>query len=301
MSDYKTRFHFTGICGTAMGAVAAAMKQRGFTVTGSDANVYPPMSDFLRGQGISIAEGYREENIPPDTDVVIIGNAISRGNPEAEAALDRKLLYHSLPEVMKEFFLRGKRNFVVSGTHGKTTTSSMLAWLLARRPRSRVHDRRPAEKPRLRRAFHRLRIQRARRRRIRHRLLRQALEVPPLPARMRGHQQHRVRPRRYLQLARRNQTHLPPPAQHRPAQAAWPSSMATIRTASMSRKRTLPGDHRRHLGILRPAHRKHRTRKIVVRSPSAASAYSLRMTGEFNVRNAAMAAAAAGFAGLTAG
>jgi UDP-N-acetylmuramate: L-alanyl-gamma-D-glutamyl-meso-diaminopimelate ligase len=126
----KTRFHFTGICGTAMGAVAAAMKQRGYTVTGSDANVYPPMSDFLRGQGITIAEGYREENIPADTDVVIIGNAISRGNPEAEAALDRKLLYHSLPEVMKEFFLRGKRNFVVSGTHGKTTTSSMLAWLL---------------------------------------------------------------------------------------------------------------------------------------------------------------------------
>jgi len=129
MSD-KTRFHFTGICGTAMGAVAAAMKQRGFTVTGSDANVYPPMSDFLRGQGITIAEGYAEENIPADTDVVVIGNAISRGNPEAEATLDRKLLYHSLPEVMKEFFLRGKRNFVVSGTHGKTTSSSMLAWLL---------------------------------------------------------------------------------------------------------------------------------------------------------------------------
>ncbi len=125
----KTHFHFTGICGTAMGAVAAAMKQRGFTVTGSDANVYPPMSDFLRGQGITLSEGYREENIPADTDVVIIGNAISRGNPEAEAALDRKLLYHSLPEVLKEFFLRGKRNFVVSGTHGKTTTSSMLAWI----------------------------------------------------------------------------------------------------------------------------------------------------------------------------
>jgi UDP-N-acetylmuramate: L-alanyl-gamma-D-glutamyl-meso-diaminopimelate ligase len=129
MSD-KTRFHFTGICGTAMGAVAAAMKQRGFSVTGSDANVYPPMSDFLRAQGIALSEGYRGENIPADTDVVVIGNAISRGNPEAEAALDRKLLYLSLPEVMKEFFLRGKRNFVVSGTHGKTTTSAMLAWLL---------------------------------------------------------------------------------------------------------------------------------------------------------------------------
>ncbi|MCP5544350.1 MAG: UDP-N-acetylmuramate:L-alanyl-gamma-D-glutamyl-meso-diaminopimelate ligase [Akkermansiaceae bacterium] len=126
----KTRYHFTGICGTAMGAVAAAMKQRGYIVTGSDASVYPPMSDFLRGQGIEIAEGYREENIPAEADVVVIGNAISRGNPEAEAALDRKLLYQSLPEVMKECFLRGKRNFIVSGTHGKTTTSSMLAWLL---------------------------------------------------------------------------------------------------------------------------------------------------------------------------
>lgn len=129
MSD-KTHFHFTGICGTAMGAVAAAMKNRGFTITGSDSSVYPPMSDFLRNQGIVLSEGYREENIPAGTDVVIIGNAISRGNPEAEAALDRKLMYHSLPEVLKEYFLRGKRNFVVSGTHGKTTTSSMLAWIL---------------------------------------------------------------------------------------------------------------------------------------------------------------------------
>ena len=126
----KTRFHFTGVCGTAMGAVAAAMKQRGFAVTGSDSKVYPPMSDFLRDQGITIAEGYDASHIPADADVVVIGNAISRGNPEAEAALDRKLLYLSLPEVLKEFFLRGKRNFVVTGTHGKTTTSSMLAWLL---------------------------------------------------------------------------------------------------------------------------------------------------------------------------
>lgn len=112
-----------------MGAVATAMKRRGFTVTGSDSNVYPPMSDFLRGEGIDITEGYREGNIPEGVDVVVIGNAISRGNPEAEAALERKLLYHSLPEVMKDHFLRGKRNFVISGTHGKTTTSSILAWL----------------------------------------------------------------------------------------------------------------------------------------------------------------------------
>ena len=125
----KKHFHFVGVCGTAMGSVAVAMKRKGFTVTGSDANVYPPMSDFLRNEGIELSEGYRAENIPAGADAIVIGNAISRGNEEAEAALDRRLLYVSLPEVMKEHFLRGRRNFVVSGTHGKTTTSSILAWL----------------------------------------------------------------------------------------------------------------------------------------------------------------------------
>jgi len=125
----KKHFHFTGVCGTAMGAVAVAMKRKGFTVTGSDTNVYPPMCDFLRAEGVEIAEGYRAENLPEGADVIVIGNAISRGNDEAEAALSRRLLYQSLPEVMKEHFLRGKRNYVVSGTHGKTTTSSMLTWL----------------------------------------------------------------------------------------------------------------------------------------------------------------------------
>lgn len=119
-----------------MGAVAAAMKQRGFKVTGSDTAVYPPMSEFLEQQGVQISMGYDEKNIPSDADVVVIGNAVSRGNPEAESALDRKLLYLSLPEVMKEHFLRGKRNFVVSGTHGKTTTSSLLAWILEHAGRS---------------------------------------------------------------------------------------------------------------------------------------------------------------------
>lgn len=126
----KKHFHFVGVCGTAMGSVAAAMKRKGFTVTGSDANVYPPMSDFLRDEGVEVTEGYRAENIPATADAIVIGNAISRGNEEAEATLDRRLLYVSLPEVMKEHFLRGRRNLVVSGTHGKTTTSSMLAWLL---------------------------------------------------------------------------------------------------------------------------------------------------------------------------
>ncbi len=123
-------FHFIGICGTAMGSVAAAMQAKGYRITGSDENVYPPMSTFLESQGVTITPGYKAENIPADAEVIVIGNAISRGNEEAEAALDRKLLYVSLPEVLKEHFLRGKRNLVVAGTHGKTTTSSMLAWLL---------------------------------------------------------------------------------------------------------------------------------------------------------------------------
>ncbi|MGH7936975.1 MAG: UDP-N-acetylmuramate:L-alanyl-gamma-D-glutamyl-meso-diaminopimelate ligase, partial [Chthoniobacterales bacterium] len=123
-------FHFLGICGTAMGAVAAALRDRGCTVTGSDERVYPPMSDFLRAKGIALSEPYRAENLPDDAEIVVVGNAIKRGNPEVEAVLNRKLYYLSLPEVLKEFFLRGRHNLVVSGTHGKTTTTALLAWIL---------------------------------------------------------------------------------------------------------------------------------------------------------------------------
>jgi UDP-N-acetylmuramate: L-alanyl-gamma-D-glutamyl-meso-diaminopimelate ligase len=123
-------FHFLGICGTAMGSVAVALQERGFKVTGSDEDVYPPISTFLEGKGIALKEGYRAENIPPDTDVVVIGNVIKRGNPEAEAVLSRKLLYLSLPEVLRNYFLRGRHNLVVTGTHGKTTTTALLAWIM---------------------------------------------------------------------------------------------------------------------------------------------------------------------------
>ncbi len=123
-------FHFIGICGTAMGSVAVAMKQRGHVVTGSDANVYPPMSTFLEENGVEIYSGFSADHLSPQVDQVIIGNAISRGNEEAEIALERKLLYVSLPEVLKTEFLRGKSNYVVTGTHGKTTTTSLLAWLM---------------------------------------------------------------------------------------------------------------------------------------------------------------------------
>src|SRR5438067_5320800 len=113
-----------------MGSVAAAMSERGFTVTGSDENVYPPMSTFLEQRNIALSSGYRAENIPAKADVVVIGNAIKRGNPEAEAVLNRKLFYLSLPEVLKNYFLRGRHNLVVTGTHGKTTTTAMLTWIL---------------------------------------------------------------------------------------------------------------------------------------------------------------------------
>src|SRR5437867_1650410 len=124
--------HFLGICGTAMGAVAAALRERGFTVTGSDESVYPPMSTFLETKGITLSNGYRAENLPADADLIVVGNAIRRGNPEVEAVLSRKLYYVSLPEVLKEFFLRGRHNLVVTGTHGKTTTTALLAWIMTR-------------------------------------------------------------------------------------------------------------------------------------------------------------------------
>ena len=114
-----------------MGAVAAALRERGFIVTGSDENVYPPMSTFLERQGIGLFAGYRPENIPEAAEVVVIGNAMKRGNPEVEAVLNRKLYYVSLPEVLKEMFLRGRHNLVVTGTHGKTTTTALLTWILS--------------------------------------------------------------------------------------------------------------------------------------------------------------------------
>jgi UDP-N-acetylmuramate: L-alanyl-gamma-D-glutamyl-meso-diaminopimelate ligase len=112
-----------------MASVAGAMKDKGFDVTGSDQNVYPPMSIFLAGKKIDAINGYSEANLNHKPDLVVIGNAISRGNPEAEIALERKLRYCSLPELLKEYFIRGKRSLVVTGTHGKTTTTSLLAWV----------------------------------------------------------------------------------------------------------------------------------------------------------------------------
>jgi UDP-N-acetylmuramate: L-alanyl-gamma-D-glutamyl-meso-diaminopimelate ligase len=122
--------HFIGICGTAMGAVAAAMQQQGYIVTGSDSDVYPPMSTFLEEKGVKLTAGYSAGNLPADADLIVVGNAISRGNAELEAVLNKRLRYISLPETLKQFFLSGKHNLVVTGTHGKTTTTSLLTWIL---------------------------------------------------------------------------------------------------------------------------------------------------------------------------
>jgi len=122
-------YHLIGICGTAMASLAGMLQTRGYKITGSDQNVYPPMSTQLESLGIKILNGYKAENANIGADCVIVGNAISRGNPELEEVLNRKLLYRSQAEIVKEEFIRGKRSLVVAGTHGKTTTTSIAAWM----------------------------------------------------------------------------------------------------------------------------------------------------------------------------
>jgi len=129
LSDVK-RIHLIGICGTAMATLAALLKRRGFDVRGSDQSVYPPMSDFLEAEGIPIMSGYAAEHVAPDIDLVVVGNAISRGNAELESVLERKIRYCSLPEAIRDQFLWGSRSIVIAGTHGKTTTTSLTGWLL---------------------------------------------------------------------------------------------------------------------------------------------------------------------------
>jgi UDP-N-acetylmuramate: L-alanyl-gamma-D-glutamyl-meso-diaminopimelate ligase len=125
-----TRAHLIGVGGTAMATLAAMLKRKGLDVRGSDLDVYPPMSDFLAAEGVRVFNGYKAEHIASDLDLVIVGNAISRGNPELEEVLDRKIRYCSLPEAIREYFLWGARSIVIAGTHGKTTTTSLTGWLL---------------------------------------------------------------------------------------------------------------------------------------------------------------------------
>jgi UDP-N-acetylmuramate: L-alanyl-gamma-D-glutamyl-meso-diaminopimelate ligase len=122
-------YHLIGICGTAMASLAGMLQARGHKVTGSDQNVYPPMSTQLEALGIEIMLGYVPKNARIGADCTIVGNTISRGNPELEEILNRKLLYRSQAEVVKEEFIRGRRSLVVAGTHGKTTTTSIATWV----------------------------------------------------------------------------------------------------------------------------------------------------------------------------
>jgi len=123
-------YHLIGICGTAMASLAGMLQARGHHVTGSDLNVYPPMSTMLEALGINVAQGFKREHLTPSPDCVIVGNAIPRGNPEVEETLKRKLLYRSQAEVVKEEFIRGRHSLAVAGTHGKTTTTSIASWVI---------------------------------------------------------------------------------------------------------------------------------------------------------------------------
>jgi len=124
------RIHLIGVCGTAMATLAALLKSRGHVVQGSDENVYPPMSDFLVTEAVTAFSGYSADHVTADLDLVVVGNAVSRGNPELEAVLERRIRYCSLPEAIRDFFLWDAKPVVVAGTHGKTTTTSLTGWLL---------------------------------------------------------------------------------------------------------------------------------------------------------------------------
>ena len=122
--------HLIAACGTAMGSLAGLLRAQGYRVTGSDTAVYPPMSEFLAAEGIEISSGFDSAHLEPRPDLVIVGNAVSRGNAELEAVLELGLPYTSLPEALRDLFLRDRQSIVVTGTHGKTTTTAMTSWLL---------------------------------------------------------------------------------------------------------------------------------------------------------------------------
>ena len=121
--------HLIGVCGTAMASLAGMLRAQGHTVTGSDMAAYPPMSDQLRDMGIAIMEPYAGKNLEPRPDLVVVGNAISRGNPELERVLDERIAMTSMAALIHDEFLQGRERLVICGTHGKTTTTSMLAWI----------------------------------------------------------------------------------------------------------------------------------------------------------------------------
>jgi UDP-N-acetylmuramate: L-alanyl-gamma-D-glutamyl-meso-diaminopimelate ligase len=129
MTPLSRHIHLSGICGTAMASLAGLLQLQGHRITGSDKAAYPPMSNLLGSLGIPILEPYAEANLSPAPDLVVIGNALSRGNPEIERVLDERIPFTSMAALLREEFLVGRESLVVAGTHGKTTTTSMLAWI----------------------------------------------------------------------------------------------------------------------------------------------------------------------------
>jgi len=129
MTPSPRHIHLSGICGTAMASLAGLLQLKGHRITGSDKAAYPPMSDLLASLGIPILEPYAEANLNPAPDLVVIGNALSRGNPEVERVLDERIPFTSMAALLRKEFLKGRESLVVAGTHGKTTTTSMLAWI----------------------------------------------------------------------------------------------------------------------------------------------------------------------------
>ena len=124
------KIHLVAACGTGMGTLACILQEMGYQVTGSDQNIYPPMSDFLAEKGVKLFSGFTHDNLAHHPDLVIIGNAVSRENPEAKAVLDQHIAYLSMPQAVNQFIAKGKKIILVTGTHGKTTTSSIMAHLL---------------------------------------------------------------------------------------------------------------------------------------------------------------------------
>ena len=130
--------HLIAVCGVGMASLAGLLQARGYRVTGSDQNIYPPMSTYLAEIGIEVLSGYRAEHLSPRPDLVIIGNAVSRGNPEADAVLNQGIPYISFPQALGQFLIGSRNSLVITGTHGKTTTTALAAWVLTRAGLGRV-------------------------------------------------------------------------------------------------------------------------------------------------------------------
>ena len=210
------------IAGTGMGAFARLLQEAGYEVRGSDEKVWPPMSDLLRAAGIRWMEGFRPENLEPAPDLVIVGNVIRRVNPEATAMRDRHLPHLSFPEALGALFLEGRHSVVVAGTHGKTTTSTLTAWLLHHAGRDPlVPGGRGGAEPRRLGASRRRPPLRGRGRRVRHRLL---LQGPQAPPRLSADERHPHRPRSSSTTRTSTGTS---PTTSPPSSASWPSCPRT--------------------------------------------------------------------------